>query len=123
MGGDAHLNGRQCDGDTNGGNYHEKTDAAVHAGGGGVLGLMAGATAPARADLTTFTAAGTFDAGAMLGGHLTIDTALGTVTAVDLTVSAPVSQTFDLILQQTANSPIAGSYNVVIDSTALPLGK
>ncbi len=57
--------------------------------GAAVLGLMAGAAAPARAGLiSTFTAEGTFQDGATLGGTLTIDTTTGVVTAANLLVGA-----------------------------------
>ncbi len=83
-----------------GGNHHETTDEAVHSGCGGA-GLMAGAAAPARADLiATFTAEGTFADGATLGGTLTIDTSIGTVTAANLTVGAPDSLTFVAVQDQ-----------------------
>jgi len=52
-----------------------------------VLGLMARAPAPARADLTTFDAEGTFSDGATLSGTSTIDTMLGLVTAINLSIT------------------------------------
>src|SRR5271166_1841690 len=56
-----------------------------------VLGLMAGAAAPARAgQISTFTAEGTFQDGATLSGTLTIDTTQGLASAANLTI-APIA--------------------------------
>jgi hypothetical protein len=84
-----------------------------------VLGLMAGAAAQARADLTTFTAEGTFQDGATLGGTLTIDTSIGTVTAANLTVGGSYMLTLATIQSQAEVS--TGVYLVEVGETAIGL--
>ncbi len=92
MGGDVHLNARQSDGEPK---PEEPTMRRLKRRfmlTTAVLGLMAGAAAPARADISlVFNAAGIFEDGAPLSGTLTIDTTSGMVTAANLTVGAPIS--------------------------------
>jgi len=84
-----------------------------------VLGLMAGAAAPARADISlVFTAAGTFTDGAVLGGTMTIDTTNGTVTSAALTVSAPDSLNFDYLQNVQPNFPVSGLYALTFSTTS-----
>ncbi len=53
----------------------------------------------AHADtIQTFVANGQFDDGAALGGTVTVDTTLGTVTSVDLTFGAPFNQSLTHVL-------------------------
>jgi hypothetical protein len=83
-----------------------------------VLGLMAAAVAPARADMIlSFNAEGTFSDGATLSGTVTIDVTTGVATAVDLVVGAPDSLTFTTITFQAANSPVSGDYSIIAETS------
>jgi len=87
-----------------------------------VLGLLTGAAAPARADISlVFNAAGTFDDGATLSGTLTIDTTIGTVTAVNLAVGVSDTLIFDTVLSQVPNYPIPGNFLVETGTAAADL--
>jgi hypothetical protein len=84
-----------------------------------VLGLMAEAAAPARADTSlVFNAAGTFADGATLGGTLTIDTSIGTVTAAILTVGPSDSLTLETIQLQTFIG--FGTYKILVGESTNP---
>ncbi len=97
---DVHHNARQSDGDPKSEETTMRRQMRRFMLTAAVLGLMAGAGPRARADLSTFAAAGEFQDGATLGGTMTIDTTAGIVTAVDLTVTAPDSLAFTFVQAQ-----------------------
>jgi len=79
-----------------------------------VLGLMAGAPASVRAEITTSNAEGTYDDGTMLGGNLTIDTTSGKISSADLTLTGipgiSGSINFTQVAFQSPNDPQSGAY-------------
>lgn len=81
----------------------------------GLVLLCIAATAT-EAHATVFSATGTFDTGATLGGTLTIDTGVGTITGLDLTISG-VGVFDDLISQDNLGPPLF--YNVVVNDTTV----
>jgi hypothetical protein len=73
---------------------------------GGIAVALALATAigfGTQANATTFFASGTFADGAVLGGTLSVDTTLGTITSSNLSVSVPDAFTFINIVGQGDN--------------------
>ena len=86
--------------------------AASHAGVIAALSVFLFCATCANAEV--FKASGTFDDGATLSGTITVDTSVGTITASDLSVSAPDSVDFvDDIYAQHGNGAeyVFGSKN------------